>query len=77
MHQLQPHPALAPEAVVLAVAAAVLPHVRGRGPWAAAGFGAALLAATALTAPGAAALPFVAAAWITSGVLALEPKSTT
>jgi hypothetical protein len=61
---------------VLALAAASLPHVRGRGPWPAVWFGAALLAATALLAPAAAVLPLVVAAWLTAGALALEPQAT-
>ena len=52
--QLAAHPVLVGEALVLAAAAALLPHARGRGPWAAAIFGAALLAGTALLAPAAA-----------------------
>jgi len=71
--QLQDHPHLLAEAVVFAVAAALLPRMRGRGPWAAAGFGAALLAATALAAPQAGVVPLVVAAWLTAGVLAVEP----
>jgi hypothetical protein len=73
--QLTGHPSLLAEALVLAAAAAVLPHVRRRGPWPAAAFGAALLAATALLAPAAAFLPLVAAAWLTAVALALEPKT--
>jgi hypothetical protein len=72
--QLTAHPTLIAEALVLALAAASLPHVRRRGPWAAAGFGAALLAATALFAPAAALLPFVAGAWLTAVALAVEPR---
>jgi eukaryotic-like serine/threonine-protein kinase len=72
--QLAAHPVLVGEAVVLAAAAAALPHVRGRGPWSAAGFGAALLACTALVAPAAGVLPLVAAAWLTATALALEPR---
>jgi len=71
--QLQAHPVLIAEAVIAAAAAVALPYVRGRGPWVAAGFGAALLAATALAAPSAAVLPLVAAAWLIAGVLAFEP----
>jgi hypothetical protein len=73
--QLALHPVLAGEAVVLAAAAALLPYARNRGPWPAAAFGAALLAGTALTAPTAAVLPLVAAAWLTSGTLALQTKT--
>jgi len=73
--QLASHPVLVAEAVLLGLAAAALPHVRGRGPWPAAFFGAGLLAATALTAPAAALLPLAAAAWLTAGALALEAKT--
>ncbi|HEV7641815.1 MAG TPA: serine/threonine-protein kinase [Gaiellaceae bacterium] len=73
--QLAAHPVLLGEALVLAVAAALLPYARNRGPWPAAAFGAALLAGTALTAPAAAVLPLVAAAWLTAGTLALQAKS--
>jgi hypothetical protein len=74
-HQLELHPALLGEAVVLAAAAAAFPYVRGRGPWPAAVFGAALLGATALTAPAAAVLPLIAAAWLTAGTLALQART--
>jgi hypothetical protein len=74
--QLGAHPALVAEAIVLALAAAALPHVRRRGPWPAVWFGATLLAATALLAPSAAVLPFVVVAWVTAGALALEPRPT-
>jgi hypothetical protein len=70
--QLQAHPALAIEAVVLAVAAVALPYIRGRGPWFASAYGAALLAGTVLAAPNAAALPLVAAAWLTAGLVAVK-----
>jgi hypothetical protein len=73
--QLALHPVLAGEAAVLAVAAALLPYARNRGPWPAAAFGAALLAGTALTAPTAAVVPLVAAAWLTAGALALQAKT--
>ena len=73
--QLADHPTLLAEAGVLGVAAALLPLARGRGPWAAARFGAVLLAATALVAPQAALLPLVAAAWLTAATLALEHRS--
>jgi hypothetical protein len=73
--QLSQHPVLVSEAIVLAAAAAVLPYARSRGPWPPALFGAGLLAATALTAPGAAVLPLVAAAWLISGTLALQAKT--
>jgi hypothetical protein len=38
-------------------------------------FGAALLAGTALGAPKAPVLPFVAAAWLTAGALAFQAKT--
>ncbi len=72
--QLSAHPALIAEALVLALAAAALPHVRRRGPWPAVGFGAALLAGTALSAPAGTVLPFVAAAWLVTVALILEPS---
>ena len=72
--QLTAHPTIAAEAIVLAAAAALIPSVRGRGLWAAAGFGAALLAATALTAPSAAILPLILAAWITAATLAFSTR---
>jgi hypothetical protein len=74
-HQLLDHPTLLAEALVLAAAAALLPHAKGRGPWAAAFFGGALLAATAIVAPAAPLLPLVAAAWLTAGALALWPRT--
>jgi len=73
--QLGGHPVLTVEALVLAAAAVLLPHARGRGPWAAAFFGGALLAATALIAPAAAVLPLVAASWLTACALAV-PRRT-
>jgi hypothetical protein len=73
--QLAAHPHLLAEALVLAAAAAALPFARGRGPWAAAGFGAALLAATALAAPAGSVLPLVAAAWLTAAAVALPWRS--
>jgi hypothetical protein len=72
--QLTAHPVLLAEAAVLAAAAALLPHVRRRGPWPAAAFGTALLAGTALAAPAAAVLPLVVAAWVTAAALAFEPR---
>jgi hypothetical protein len=72
--QLSAHPVLLVEALILAAAAALLPHVRRRGPWPAAAFGAALLAATAIAAPAAAVLPLIVAAWATAAALAFEPR---
>jgi eukaryotic-like serine/threonine-protein kinase len=66
------HPALLVEAAIFAAAAAVLPYAQARGRWGAAGLGAAMLAATVLAAPSARALPLVAAAWLTAGVLAVR-----
>jgi hypothetical protein len=73
--QLTAHPTLITEALILAAAAALIPKARKRGPWAAAIFGAALLATTALAAPAAAILPLVAASWLTAAALALEPRT--
>jgi hypothetical protein len=73
--ELAAHPVLAFEAAALATAAAALPAARRRGPWAAAIFGAALLAVTALAAPAASVLPLVAASWLTAGALALESRT--
>jgi hypothetical protein len=73
--QLALHPVLVGEAAVLAAAAALLPYARRRGPWHAAVFGGALLAATALAAPAAAVAPLVLAAWLTAAALALEPRT--
>ena len=73
--QLAAHPVLVGEALVLGAAAALLPRARRRGPWPAAIFGAALLAGTALLAPGAAVLPLIAAAWLTATALAFEPRT--
>jgi hypothetical protein len=61
------------EALVLAGAAAAIGAFRHRGPWGGAIFGALLAASTLLAAPGAAALPLVAAAWICAIVVAAEP----
>ena len=71
--ELAAHPILLAEAAVAAVAAALLPLARRRGPWPAAVFGAGLLAASALIAPAAAFAPLAAAAWATAAVLAVEP----
>ena len=72
--QLGAHPTLLAEALILAAAAAVLPLLRGRGPWVAAGYGAALLAATALAAPAIAILPLIAAAWVSAAALTLDSR---
>ena len=65
-------PVLSFEALVLAVASALLPYVARRGLWELAGFGAALMAALLLPDPRIAALPAVAAVWLTCGVCALK-----
>jgi eukaryotic-like serine/threonine-protein kinase len=65
-------PNLLAGAAVLAAAAVALPSCRRRGAWVAAGFGAALLTATALVAPATAFLPLAVTAWITAGILVLE-----
>ena len=65
-------PVLALETLVLALAAAALPYVARRGPWELAGFGAVLMAALLLPDPRIAALPAVAAVWVTCGVCALK-----
>jgi serine/threonine-protein kinase len=72
-HALLDHPALLAEAGAFAVAAAVLPHARGRGPWPAAIFGAAFMATTILLAPAAPVVALVAGGWLTAAVLAFEP----
>jgi hypothetical protein len=64
-------PALALEAAALAAVAVSIPFART--PWRIAALGAAMLAATLLLAPAAAALPLVLAAWITCAVRALKP----
>jgi hypothetical protein len=69
------HPALLLEAVVLAAAAVAIPHIRERGLWWIAGFGAALIAAALLPVPAVAAVPLVLAAWVTCTVLALGARS--
>jgi serine/threonine-protein kinase len=72
--QVGAHPTILAEALIVAVAAAVLPLFRWRGPWAAAAYGAALLAATALTAPAAAVLPLIVAAWLSAAALAVDSR---
>ncbi|HET7573138.1 MAG TPA: serine/threonine-protein kinase [Gaiellaceae bacterium] len=65
------HGALLLEAGALAFVAVALPWARARGRWGAAGLGSAMLALTLLPAPGAAALPLVAAAWVVAAAAAL------
>jgi hypothetical protein len=70
--QFAAHPTIAVEALILAAAAILVPRARGRGPWPAAFFAAALLATTATIAPAAAVLPLIVAAWATAAALALQ-----
>ena len=65
-------PVLLVEALVLAAAAGLLPLARGRGLWAVAGLGAAMLAATLLPVPDVAAIPLVVSVWATCAVTALR-----
>jgi hypothetical protein len=67
-------PMLGLEALILAATAAVLPLVARRGDLAVAGFGAALVAATLLTAPRAPALPLVLTGWATCVYLAVQSR---
>ena len=66
------HPPLLIEACVLAVVALALPFAQARGRWGAAALGAAMLCLTLLAVPSAAAVPLVAAAWLTAVVVALR-----
>jgi uncharacterized protein (DUF2062 family) len=61
------------QAIALAAAGLLLPFARGRGPWAALAFGAAMLAITLLPAVGLPPLPLVLATAITCAALVLEP----
>jgi len=61
------------QAVTLALVAVCLPYARGRGPWAAAGLAAFMIAGTVLAAPSLAALPIVAVAWLICLGLVAEP----
>jgi hypothetical protein len=71
---LASHTALWTGALALGAAAVLLPYAAARGPWAVAAWGAGTLAALLLPAPGIAALPLVAAVWITCAVAGLVPK---
>ena len=68
------HPQVGLEAIALAAAAVLLPLARGRGPWAAGAFGAAMLVLTLVPTRGASALPLAAAALLTVGLLVAEPR---
>ena len=72
VHTAVARPALAVEAIVLAVVAAALPYARARGLWAVAGLGAGFLAAALLVVPGVAAAPLVVAVWATCLVVAVR-----
>jgi hypothetical protein len=74
-HALAAQPTLGIEALVLAVAAAAIPHARRFGLWGVGGVGVALLAATVLPSGSIASLPLALSVWITCGALAL--RSTT
>jgi hypothetical protein len=63
------HETLLLEAAAFAVVAIALPYARRHGLWGAAGLGAGMLVLTLVVVPGAAALPLVAAAWITAGAV--------
>jgi hypothetical protein len=61
------------QAVTLGLVAVALPFVRGRGPWAAAGLAAFMIAGTLLAAPTLPALPVILCAWLIGLALAAEP----
>jgi hypothetical protein len=69
------HPALLGGALVLGCATVAFPYLRHRGPWHAAAYGAAFMAATVFVAPAAAVVPLIGAAWLTAAVLAFEPSN--
>jgi hypothetical protein len=71
-HALLSRPALVVEALVLAGAAAALPYARARGPWAVALLAAAMLPAALLPVPSVAAIPLVAAFWVTAVAASLH-----
>jgi hypothetical protein len=66
------HPELPLEACVFAAVALALPFAQARGRWGAAGAGAAMIGLSVLVVPSAAAVPLVAAAWVTAVVVALR-----
>jgi hypothetical protein len=65
-------PALLVEAAAFAAIALALPFAQARGRWGAAAAGAAMLLLCVLAVPSAAAVPLVAAAWVTTVVVALR-----
>ncbi len=72
---LQAHQAVGIEALALAAVAVAVPYARTRGRWGIAALGAVMLSLTLLSAPTAAALPLVLAAWATCAALVLAPSS--
>jgi hypothetical protein len=68
------HAGLGLAALVLGLAAAALPRLRGLGPWGIAGAGA-LLLLPALVAPSAGAAPIVVTAWLTCAALAVSSQN--
>ncbi len=71
---LQASPTVGIEALALAAVAVAIPYAHSRGRWGIAVLGAAMLSLTILSAPAAAALPLVLAAWVTCAALALQPS---
>jgi hypothetical protein len=67
------HPQAGLQALALAAAALLLPLARGRGPWAAGGFGTGMLALVLASTRGTAALPLALAALAIAGLLIAEP----
>jgi hypothetical protein len=67
------HPEIAAQAAALAVGAALLPIVRRRGPWLAAGYGAAVCGVMLIPGPHTPDVPLLAATAATSVLLAVEP----
>jgi hypothetical protein len=62
------------QAIVLALVAVLIPFVRGRSAWAAAGLAAFMIAVPLLDSPSLAALPFVVVAWLICLGLVGEPR---
>jgi hypothetical protein len=67
------HPSLLLETCALAVIAIALPYVWGRGRWAAAGLGAAMIILTVALVPTSAAAPLLLSAWAIAAFTALRP----
>jgi len=68
-------PALLGPALLLAIAAALLPLARRKGLWGSAVFAASLIVAALLPFPSVAAIPVIAGAWLTALALACMPTS--